>query len=87
MRPDPSRGLRYERWSLDPISISVCVLTVVAALIGRILMFSHAVLLVLCIGLLLLAGFLKLLEELIHMIRTIVVVLAVVLALWLLVGH
>jgi hypothetical protein len=87
MRPDPSRGLGYERWSLDPISISVCVLTVVAALIGRILVFSHAVLLVLCIGLLLLAGFLKLLEELIHMIRTIVVVLAVVLALWLLVGH
>ena len=50
-------------------------------------MLSHAVLLVSCIGLLLLAGFLKLLEELIHMIRTIVVILAVVLALWLLVGH
>jgi hypothetical protein len=60
---------------------------VVSALIGRILVLSHAVLLAFCIGLLVLAGFLKLLEELIHMIRTVVVVLAVVLALWLLVGH
>jgi hypothetical protein len=48
---------------------------------------SHAVLLAFCLGLVLLAGFLQLIEELIHMIRAIVVVLAVVLALWLLLGH
>ena len=47
----------------------------------------HDVVLAFCVGLLLLAGFLKLLEELIHMIRTIAVLLAVVLALSLLVGH
>jgi hypothetical protein len=66
------------------------------AVIGQIIVLSQVltsslahqdVVLAFCVGLLLLAGFLKLLEEIIHMLRTITVVCAVVLALSLLVSH
>lgn len=67
-----------------------------SAVIGQIIVLSqaltsslahHDVVLAFCLGLLLLAGCLKLLEELIRIVRGLAVVLAVVLALSLLVGH
>ncbi len=76
--------------------LGVCIQAVVSATTGQVTMVSQVlvaslahrdVVLSFCVGLLLLAAGLKLLEELIHMIRSIAMVLAVVLALSLLVGH